>query len=93
VHLDQAGAIAAIAGAVALFPVNAVLVDAPITHTSNSGIRNGRASSDDLTPTTVPWRINGEFKLIECNFALVEHSSILYLSQIKVKVSCIFDIT
>lgn len=57
--MPQAGAIAAVVGAVALLPVHAVLIDAPITNTSNSGVRNGGTASDHLPPATIPWGEKG----------------------------------
>lgn len=58
-NFPQARAIAAVVGAVTLLPVHAVLIDAPITNTRDSGVRNGGTTSDHLPPATIPWGRNG----------------------------------
>ena len=54
-RLDRpVGGVAPVTGAVALFPVDAVLEDAPVAHSGDSGVRDGGATADHLPPATVP---------------------------------------
>lgn len=51
--------VTAIFCAVALLPVDSILVDAPVAHSGNAGLRYRGASSDHLAPSAVPDESSG----------------------------------
>lgn len=59
VGAQKRAAVAGVLGAIAFFPVLAVLMDTPIANARDSGTGYGGASTDHLTPSTIPYKPTG----------------------------------
>jgi hypothetical protein len=54
-ELERDWAVTSVFAAVAFFPVDGILVEAPVTNAGHTDIGNRPASADDLSPPAVPW--------------------------------------
>lgn len=68
--------IATIFGAVAFFPVNTIFVNSPVAYTSYTGFGHRSATSNNLAPSTVPWK-----RLMLKVIDIIKHTQLLQFNK------------